>query len=165
VCAHGVAGAADDVDGVLVVPVVQDRRQHVHVAIPRELSAKKSPDDLRPAHGAAFQAIEPDGSRVTEMAAAAQMTAQGLGQLVDQLQRLGYVDRVPDPRDGRAKLVVLTDRGWEAVAVGRRALADMEAAWDAALGRRRSDAFRAALAVIAELLDEPPADAAADQRS
>ena len=137
-------------------PRVQYLVRRVWLAIQAELDARLHAagfDDLRSAHGAAFQAIDPNGSRVTDMAAEAQMTAQGMGQLVSELERLGYVERTPDPGDGRAKLVVLTERGWQAIAVARAALAEMEASWDAHLGRRRSEAFHAALADIAELLD------------
>src|SRR5690348_3263383 len=59
-------------------------------------------DDLTPAHTAVFQHIETDGSRLTDLARRAQMTKQSMGYLVDNLERLGYLERRPDPTDRRA---------------------------------------------------------------
>ena len=62
-----------------------------------------------------FQRIGPDGSRPGELAEAAQLSKQTLGSILDQLERAGYVARIPDPADGRARLVTVTDRGRELV--------------------------------------------------
>lgn len=67
--------------------------------------------DVRPAHYAVFRHLKPEGSRVTELAEEARMTKQSMGELVVYLERCGYVERLPDPRDGRAKIVVLTEAG------------------------------------------------------
>ena len=56
-----------------------------------------------------FQRIGPDGSRPGELAEAAQLSKQTLGSILDQLEAAGYVTRVPDPTDGRARLVTITD--------------------------------------------------------
>lgn len=68
-------------------------------------------EDVRPAHYAVFRFLKPGGSRVTELAEEARMTKQSMGELVVYLERRGYVERLPDPRDGRAKVVVLTEAG------------------------------------------------------
>ena len=68
-------------------------------------------EDVRPAHYAVFRFCQPEGSRVTELAEEARMTKQSMGELVVYLERRGYVERLPDPRDGRAKIVVLTEAG------------------------------------------------------
>src|SRR5215216_19447 len=66
----------------------------------------------RAAHSAVFANIDvATGTRLTVLAQRATMTPQAMGELVDDLERAGYVRRVPDPADRRAKLVVLTDRG------------------------------------------------------
>ena len=57
------------------------------------------------AHARVFQRIDQDGSRITDLAEAAVLTKQTVGFLVDQLERAGYVERTPDRRDGRARLV------------------------------------------------------------
>lgn len=66
---------------------------------------------LQPSHQVVFASLGRDGARLTELAARAAMTKQAMGQLVDDLERLGYVERIPDPIDGRAKIVRLTDAG------------------------------------------------------
>lgn len=82
--------------------------------------------DIRPAHGAVFQNISPDGSRVTEMAERARMTKQSMGYLVDGLTERGYVTLKPDPTDGRANLVCLTGRGEAFVAAAIALSAQIE---------------------------------------
>ena len=54
--------------------------------------------------------ISPDGSRVSDLAEQARVTKQSAAFLVEQLEKAGYVERVPDPTDGRARLVRLTAR-------------------------------------------------------
>lgn len=73
--------------------------------------ARRGFADIRLAHGAVFRTIVSTGSRITEMAEQAQMTKQSMGALVDYLRERGYVELQPDPTDGRAKLVHLTERG------------------------------------------------------
>src|ERR1700723_2469444 len=68
-------------------------------------------DDWTLAQCRLFQRIAPDGSRLTDLADQAQMSKQSAGVMVDQLERLGYVRRVPDPADGRARVIVIEQRG------------------------------------------------------
>jgi DNA-binding MarR family transcriptional regulator len=70
---------------------------------------------IRPAHSAVFVTIDRAGSRLTQLAERAAMTPQAMGELVDDLVARGYLERVPDPADRRAKLIMLTDLGFEAV--------------------------------------------------
>ena len=76
----------------------------------------------KPKHSAVFAQISAEGSRLTELARKANMTPQSMGELVDELVDMGYVVRRPDPDDGRAKLIVLTKRGRDAVAAGRQTI-------------------------------------------
>ena len=76
-------------------------------------------DDWTLAQVRVFQRIAPDGSRLTDLADQAQMSKQSAGVLVDQLERLGYVRRVPDPTDGRARLIVIEERGRRAAEVAK----------------------------------------------
>lgn len=66
---------------------------------------------LQPSHQSVFAGLDIAGTRLTKLASRASMTKQAMGQLVDDLERLGYVERIPDTRDGRAKIVRLTDSG------------------------------------------------------
>ncbi|MDQ3680613.1 MAG: MarR family transcriptional regulator [Actinomycetota bacterium] len=89
--------------------------------------------DLRISHLVVFQHIDPPGSRVTELAAKAQMTKPSMAYLVEYLEAAGYVERLPDPSDGRARLVHLTERGWKQIEDALDIIANMEAELAAAM--------------------------------
>lgn len=108
-------------------------------------------DDLSPAQLSVFQHMPPGGIRLTDLAEAAQITKQSMGYLVDHLERRGYVERVPDPADRRAKIVRLTDRGRDVETVARGVLRDVEAEWTNHLGVARMEALRSALADLVRL--------------
>lgn len=82
---------------------------------------------LRAAHFQLAPHFALGGSRITDVAAKAGITKQAVGQLVDELEALGYVERIPDPTDARARLVVYTDRGRAAMFEGLAALGRVEA--------------------------------------
>ncbi len=103
--------------------------------------------DIRPTHGCVFRFVRDDGMRLTELARLAGMTKQSVGELVDDLVRLGYVERIPDPEDKRAKLICLTDRGIEAQRVGFGLLGEIEGRWAERFGAARVKELR-------ELLEE-----------
>jgi DNA-binding MarR family transcriptional regulator len=92
------------------------------------------------------QHIADRGSRVTELAQLVQLTKPTVVYLVNDLERLGYVERIPDPADGRAKLVRLTERGAQAQQAAREIVREIEQDWSRALGRRD-------FAVLRELLE------------
>ena len=100
-----------------------------------------------------LQRVAEEGSRLTDLAAQAQVTKQTAGELVDQLQRRGYVERVPDPSDGRARLVRLGARGRAAVALAAPVVAEVEAEWTAHLGPEDMAALRSALVRLREVTD------------
>ena len=77
------------------------------------------------------------------------MTLPAMSELVDDLQRLGMVERRPDPSDGRAKLICLTGAGWEAMRTARRIIAEIEADYARLVGPER---FEAAAVTLDELL-------------
>jgi DNA-binding MarR family transcriptional regulator len=93
-------------------------------------------DDWTLAQCRVFQRVASAGSRLTDLADQAQMSKQSAGVMVDQLERLGYVRRVPDPADGRARLIVIEQRGRRAVEVARATLDDILSEWKAYLGTR-----------------------------
>jgi DNA-binding MarR family transcriptional regulator len=83
--------------------------------------------------------------RATELATYARITKQSMGYLVDHLSAGGYVERVPDPTDQRAKVVRLTPRGWAASRKIRAAVRDVEADWARRVGAVRVEHLRAIL--------------------
>jgi DNA-binding MarR family transcriptional regulator len=109
--------------------------------------------DVTLAQARVFQRIDPDGSRLTDLAEAAQLTKQTVGFLVDALERAGYVERKPDPRDGRARLVCISARGRAAVEASKPVVAEVEAQWAAHLGPRKMAHLREALTALREITD------------
>jgi DNA-binding MarR family transcriptional regulator len=109
--------------------------------------------DLTLAQARVMARVGPDGTRLTELAEAAQITKQSAGFLVDQLERARYVERVPDPRDGRARLVCLAARGKEVQAVARKAEAALERDWQRHLGKSQMASLRSALESLREITD------------
>jgi DNA-binding MarR family transcriptional regulator len=103
---------------------------------------------IKPSHSAVFAQIAAGGTRLTVLAARAGMTPQAMGEVVDELQALGYVARRPDPSDGRAKLIVLTDRGRQAVDAGEAAITGIEDDIIAVLGRDGAQRLRDALLAL-----------------
>jgi DNA-binding MarR family transcriptional regulator len=99
----------------------------------------------RPAHSAVFAQIKPEGSRLTELARGANMTPQAMGELVDELEEMGYVVRRPDPTDRRAKLIVLTPTGRDCVAAGIVTIQGIEQRITDALGERGHRQLRSLL--------------------
>jgi len=104
--------------------------------------------DIRITHGCVFGNIDPDGSRLTDLAERAHMTKQSVGEVATELERRGYLERVPDPEDGRAKIIRLTERGREARALGFQIMDEMERDWGERFGVERVAALRDALEVI-----------------
>lgn len=109
-------------------------------------------DDQRPSDDAAFAHIPPEGIRLTDLARRAGVTKQAMAEVVDSLETRRYVERRPDPTDGRAKLIVFSARGWAAVATAVDALDDIERQVSERLGEGRVDALRRTLELI---LDGP----------
>jgi DNA-binding MarR family transcriptional regulator len=115
--------------------------------------AERGFDDITPAQARVFQRIEDGGSRLTDLAEQAQVTKQTAGFLVDQLERSGYVERVPDPSDGRARLVRVAPRGRRAVRASARVVATVEQEWEEHLGRDGVETLRELLVRLREVTD------------
>jgi len=109
--------------------------------------------DITLAQARVFQRIDQDGSRITDLAEAAVLTKQTVGFLVDQLERAGYVERTPDPRDGRARLVRVAPRGAAAVKASMNVVTEVEARWTAHLGEARTAQLRKTLTILREITD------------
>lgn len=100
-----------------------------------------------------FQRINPEGSRLGELAQAAQLSKQAVTHLVEQLVRAGYVERTADPTDARARLVTITDRGMEMVRLGAATVERIEATWEAHLGAPATRQLRRTLSKLREITD------------
>lgn len=103
--------------------------------------------DIRPTHGCVFRYVKGPGLRLTDIAERANMTKQSVGEIVDDLAERGYVKRIPDPDDRRAKLICLTERGEEAQAYGLSTFAKVEEQWGERYGAER-------IATLREFLEE-----------
>ncbi|MEA2448302.1 MAG: hypothetical protein QOG63_234 [Thermoleophilaceae bacterium] len=107
--------------------------------------------DLRPTHGCVFGTIGPEGDRLTSLAERAGMTKQAVGEVVSELESLGYAERVQDPSDGRAKIIKLTARGLGAYKLGYAVMDEIQRRWEKRFGAER---VRAMLALMREMVDD-----------
>ncbi|MFF4734109.1 MarR family winged helix-turn-helix transcriptional regulator [Streptomyces mirabilis] len=110
-------------------------------------------DDWTLAQCRVFQRIAPNGSRLKDLADQAQMTKQSASVMVDQLEHLGYVRRIPDPTDGRARLIVIEERGRRAVEVVMATLDEIYAEWKTYLGTRNFTLLHQILDQLREITD------------
>jgi DNA-binding MarR family transcriptional regulator len=107
-------------------------------------------EDFDAAYLNVFQYPGPQGAKPSELAARLRTSKQALNYLLGQLERLGYLERRPDPHDLRARRVVLTPRGVSAIGVIREAVGEMETAWAEQLGSKRFAQLRGLLLELNE---------------
>jgi DNA-binding MarR family transcriptional regulator len=107
--------------------------------------------ELRPSQAVALLQVERTGTRLSELAQRAGITKQAMMQLVDDLQEMGCVRRVPDPQDSRAKIVRLTARGLRLRASARKAIQAVESRIQRRLGGRRYEGLRGLLVELKEV--------------
>jgi DNA-binding MarR family transcriptional regulator len=93
--------------------------------------------DLRPAHTPVFQYLLPEGDRIVDLAARAQTSKQAMGYLVAHLEKAGYLERIPDPRDGRAQIVRRTKKGWKVNRLARQTVQEIQNEWAQVLGEEK----------------------------
>jgi DNA-binding MarR family transcriptional regulator len=105
--------------------------------------------EQKPAYGNVMEQLDfQDGMRLTDLAQGAGMAPQSIGELVDQLEELGMVERRPDPDDRRAKRVYLTALAVEAQQAARNAVAESEARMAKLMGNERLGQLKADLAKV-----------------
>lgn len=110
-------------------------------------------DDITLAQARVAARVNDEGVRLTELAEQAQTTKQACGELVAQLERAGYVERVPDPTDARARLVRPAPRGRAAQARAREMEQQVDREWEQHLGKRRMAELRRTLADLRQITD------------
>jgi DNA-binding MarR family transcriptional regulator len=113
-------------------------------------------DGIRPPHANVFPFVPPEGIQVSELAQLARVRKQTMAQAVEQLERAGYVERRPNPRDGRSRLVFLTERGESVRPVTHGAAARVEERWAELTSPEELEALRASLQhLLTQLRSEP----------
>jgi|SRR4051794_25871214 DNA-binding MarR family transcriptional regulator len=111
-----------------MVRLVKRARADLVEAMVRGVRAAGFP--VRRVHAQVFENLDPDGVRLTALADRAGMTHQAMGELVAELVGHGLLERVPDPDDGRARLVRATPAGTAAIAAGQASLRELWERWD-----------------------------------
>ena len=102
--------------------------------------------DLRPAHGIIFQLLAlKNGATGNEIAEHLGVTKQAASQMLDFLQKQGYITRQPLPGDARGKLVRLSDKGWRCIRESERIMVELENKMGESLGPDSLANFRIGL--------------------
>jgi DNA-binding MarR family transcriptional regulator len=111
--------------------------------------------DIRAAHTLVFRLLPPQGCRITELAERAYTSKQAMGYVVEYLEDHGYIERVPDPNDGRAQIVRRTERGWEVNRTAWRLVQQIQHEWAQQLGEERMASVIESLRRLVDLLGVP----------
>jgi DNA-binding MarR family transcriptional regulator len=133
------------------LPALLTRARDLTIELLHDRLRAEGFDGIRYRHGSVFRFIDARGSRLTELAERSRLTKQAIGELVDELERLGYVERAPDPGDRRAKIIRLTERGEAGQVAAARILDDIEQRWAGHLGADRIGLLRRTVAEIIAL--------------
>jgi DNA-binding MarR family transcriptional regulator len=133
----------------ITLPALMDLASEAMYVDFRNLLEESGITDVRPTHGCVFRFVHGDGMRLTELASLAGLTKQSVGEIVDDLSKLGYLERFPDPTDKRAKLLRLTKKGLKAQAIGFSLFEKLESDWAEAFGADRISALRSLLEEVA----------------
>jgi DNA-binding MarR family transcriptional regulator len=140
----------------ITLPALMDLAVEAMYADFRKLLEESDITDVRPTHGCVFRFVHGDGMRLTELATRAGLTKQSVGEIVDDLAGLGYLERYPDPTDRRAKLIRLTAKGLKTQRIGFSLFTKLEEDWADAFGADRIAALRTLLEEVA-LAKDPAA--------
>lgn len=133
--------------GLLLRLVHQHYADDIHAAL-----VEAGFGDIRPTHANVFPFVPPEGTTVTRLAELARVRKQTMAEAVEQLERMGYVERRPNPRDRRSRLVFLTERGAAVKPVTHATAARVEERWAQLTSPEELEALRASLLhLLAEL--------------
>jgi DNA-binding MarR family transcriptional regulator len=134
--------------GILLFVTYRALEQRAHDAV-----VSAGIGDITPAQARIAARIGPHGTRVSDLAEQARVTKQSAGFLVEQLEAAGYVDRVPDPADGRARLVRLTARADTVIAAANAEVERVLAEWAEHVGADRLRQVHETLIDLREITD------------
>ena len=118
----------------------------------RERLAAAGFEDVRPAHDVVFALLRAEGDRIVELAKRAQMTKQAMGYLITYLEEHDYLERMPDPADGRAQIVRRTKRGWAFQRAARQVVQEIQTEWAERFGVERMQQLIELLRDLVKLL-------------
>lgn len=121
------------------------------------LRTKAGQPQLRAAHMTLFPHIAYSGTRATEIADKLGISKQAVGQLVGELVAMGALEQVPDPSDGRAKLIRFSTAGQMGLSEGLKVLADLEKDLEKRIGKHLMRQLHQALLAVEEVLTEQEA--------
>lgn len=121
-------------EGFLIGALLRIPAEMLAQEMERRIAQQDEFGDLRPIHDAVFLYLPPEGCRLTELAQRARMTRQAMSYLVDYLIDHTYIERVPDPSDGRAQILRRTERGWEYHRMVKQFVQEIQQTWAQELG-------------------------------
>ncbi len=99
-----------------------------------------------------LQHVEEEGIRSIDLANKLSISKQAANQMVKEIQKQGYLQRAPDPKDKRAQLITLTEQGWQAWVIGLKAMTEMERRLETQLGLDNVNHMRSQAAIIENIL-------------
>jgi DNA-binding MarR family transcriptional regulator len=133
------------------LPALLTRAKDITIELLHRRLGEEGFEGIRYRHGSVFRNIDAEGSRLTRLAELSGLTKQAIAEVVDELERLGYVERTADPNDRRAKIIRLTERGVQGQVAAARILEDIEQRWVRHLGGDGIATLRRTLKVIITL--------------
>ena len=110
--------------------------------------AEQGFDEIEPGHHTLLRYLGEDGARPSELAARAGITRQAVTKTLDDLERVGLVEREPDAADGRGVVVRYTPRGLAALQVARTRGNQLERRFASQIGAHRWRTVREALEAL-----------------
>jgi DNA-binding MarR family transcriptional regulator len=123
-----------------------------------ERLAERGHPDARPVHGFGLQAIGAEGAKISDVGRRLGVSKQAAAKTIASLERLGYAQSRPHPRDGRASEVLRTERGEEFLALSAEIFEELRAEWAERIGAERLDALEADLARLSPQGTSPIGD-------
>ncbi|OBF57317.1 MarR family transcriptional regulator [Mycobacterium sp. 852002-53434_SCH5985345] len=105
-------------------------------------------DGIRPAQAVALVPLAAGGLHASDLADRLQVSRQAVAQAITGLERHGYVTRVPNPLDARARIIEVTPRGRQALRVMRSSAVELERQWEQVLGHQRLTTLRESLQML-----------------
>lgn len=134
--------------GVLIGLAYQQLVSELHARL-----AEAGFDHIRQNFGYAFKMLAEESLTTSQLAARLQVTHQGAAKVVDEMVATGYVERVPDPGDGRVKRLVLTERCHSLMAIAQEFHREYELRLVEELGAEKLVAVREVLNAIVDRSD------------